>query len=122
MHNYSKDGEGGSDSGIKSVALSGTLAPKQVVVYQNSKADAYKGEAIAIDDEVINFNGNDPIILYKGTDTVLDYFGVDNTGFGKDMTYRRKSSVTGPSATYNADEWEATSKDDVSGLGSHTMN
>lgn len=122
MHNYSKDGEGGSDSGIKSVALSGTLAPKQVVVYQNSKADAYKGEAIAIDDEVINFNGNDPIILYKGTDTVLDYFGVDNTGFGKDMTYRRKSSVTGPSATYNADEWKATSKDDVSGLGSHTMN
>lgn len=122
MHNYSKDGEGGNDSGIKSVALSGTLAPKQVVVYQNSKADAYKGEAIAIDDNVMNFNGNDPIILYKGTDNVIDYFGVGNTGFGKDMTYRRKSSVTGPSATYNADEWEATSKDDVSGLGSHTMN
>lgn len=122
MHNYSKDGEGGNDSGIKSVALSGTLAPKQVVVYQNSKADAYKGEAIAIDDNVMNFNGNDPIILYKGTDNVIDYFGVGNTGFGKDMTFRRKSSVTGPSATYNADEWEATSKDDVSGLGSHTMN
>lgn len=122
MHNYSKDGEGGNDSGIKSVALSGTLAPKQVVVYQNSKADAYKGEAIAIDDNVMNFSGNDPIILYKGTDNVIDYFGVGNTGFGKDMTFRRKSSVTGPSATYNADEWEATSKDDVSGLGSHTMN
>lgn len=76
MHNYSKDGEGGNDSGIKSVALSGTLAPKQVVVYQNSKADAYKGEAIAIDDNVMNFNGNDPIILYKGTDNVIDYFGV----------------------------------------------
>ncbi|MCZ8371109.1 DUF6359 domain-containing protein [Phocaeicola sp. KGMB11183] len=122
MHNYSGSGEGGNDSGIKSVALSGTLAPKQVVIYKHSKATAYLGEAIAIDDNVMNFNGNDPVILYKGTDNVIDYFGVDNTAFGADKTFRRKSSVTGPSATYNADEWEATSKDDVSGLGSHTMN
>lgn len=130
MHNYSKDGEGGNDSGIKSVALTGTLAPKQVIVYKNSEATLYTGDAKTItndkgdhiSDEVMNFNGNDPVILYKGSDKIIDYFGVDNTRFGKDMTYRRKSSVTGPSATYNADEWEATSKDDVSGLGSHTMN
>lgn len=122
MHNYSKDGEGGNDSGIKSVALTGTLAPKQVVVYKNSKADAYAGEAVAISDEVMNFNGNDPIILYKGSDKVIDYFGVDNTGFGKDKTFRRKSTVTAPSATYNPAEWDEFAKDDVSGLGSHTMD
>lgn len=122
IHNYSKDGEGGNDSGIKSVALTGTLASKQVIVYKNSKADAYTGEAVAIDDNVLNFNGNDPIILYKGADKVVDYFGVDNTGFGKDKTFRRKSTVTAPSATYNPEEWDEFGKDDVSGLGSHTMN
>ena len=88
--------------------------------FETIKITNDKGDHIS--DEVMNFNGNDPVILYKGSDKIIDYFGVDNKRFGKDMTYRRKSSVTGPSATYNADEWEATSKDDVSGLGSHTMN
>ncbi len=121
MHNYSKDGEGGNDSGIKSVQLSGTLAAKQTVVYKHSKAESYSN-ATAISDEVMNFNGNDPIILYKGTENIIDYLGIDNKGFGKDKTLRRKASVTKPSTTYNAEEWEEAAKNDVSNLGSHAMN
>lgn len=102
--------------------LSGSIPAKSVIVYKNSGAEIYEGEAI--DCNAMMFNGNDPVGLFKNGELV-DIFGVFNGGsddFAKDMTFRRKSSVTGPSATYNADEWEATSKDDVSGLGSHTMN
>lgn len=102
--------------------LTGSIPAKSVIVLKNSQATLYTGETVNC--SAVNFNGNDPVGLFKNGE-LLDVFGVFNGGsddFAKDMTYRRKSSVTGPSATYNADEWEATSKDDVSGLGSHTMN
>ena len=120
MHNYSGSGEGGSDNGLAEVALTGTLGAKQVVVYKNSKADAYTGMAEAISDNVMNFNGNDPVILLKG-DTMIDYVGVDNTAFGVDKTLRRKANVTGPSATYDVSQWEELPKGTIDGLGSHTM-
>lgn len=102
--------------------LSGSIPAKSVIVLKNSQAKLYTGDAVSC--PAVNFSGNDPVGLFKNGE-LIDVFGVFNGGsddFAKDMTYRRKSSVTGPSATYNADEWEATSKDDVSGLGSHTMN
>lgn len=102
--------------------LTGSIPAKSVIVLKNSQATLYTGETVNC--SAVNFNGNDPVGLFKNGELV-DVFGVFNGGsddFAKDMTYRRKSSVTGPSATYNADEWEATSKDDVSGLGSHAMN
>ena len=120
MHSYSGSADNGNDSGIKEVALTGTLAAKTTVVYKNSQATIYTGTAEAISNDVLNFNGNDPIILYKG-DNIIDYFGVDNTPFGVDKTFRRKSTITAPSATYDPAQWETFSKDDVSGLGSHTM-
>lgn len=102
--------------------LSGSIPAKSVIVYKNSGAEIYEGEAI--DCNAMMFNGNDPVGLFKNGELIdiFGSFGAGSADFAKDMTYRRKSSVTGPSATYNADEWEATSKDDVSGLGSHTMN
>lgn len=121
MHNYSGSAEGGNDGGLKEVVLTGTLQAKGVIVYKNSKAEKYTGTAEAISDDVMNFNGNDPVILYKG-DNIIDYFGVDNTAFGVDKTFRRKATITAPSSTYDASQWETLSKDDISGLGSHTMN
>lgn len=115
---WSKDGTGYKNY----TELSGSLPAKSVIVYKNSSAEIYEGEATVCN--AVNFNGNDPVGLFKNGE-LIDIFGSFEAGsadFAKDMTYRRKSSVTGPSATYNADEWEATSKDDVSGLGSHTMN
>lgn len=120
MHNYSRSAEGGNDGGLKEVALTGTLKAKGVIVYKNSKAEKYTGTAEAISDDVINFNGNDPVILYKG-DNIIDYFGVDNTGFGVDKTFRRKATVTGPSVTYDPTQWDEYPKDTIDGLGMHTV-
>lgn len=120
MHNYSGSAEGGNDGGLKEVALTGTLKAKGVIVYKNSKAEKYTGTAEAISDDVINFNGNDPVILYKG-DNIIDYFGVDNTGFGVDKTSRRKATVTGPSVTYDPTQWDEYPKDTIDGLGMHTV-
>ena len=115
---WSKDGTGYKNY----TELSGSLPAKSVIVYKNSSAEIYEGEATVCN--AVNFNGNDPVGLFKNGELIdiFGSFGAGSADFAKDMTYRRKSSVTGPSATYNADEWEATSKDDVSGLGSHTMN
>ncbi len=120
MHNYSGSAEGGNDGGLKEVALTGTLKAKGVIVYKNSKAEKYTGTAEAISDDVINFNGNDPVILYKG-DNIIDYFGVDNTVFGVDKTFRRKATVTGPSVTYDPTQWDEYPKDTIDGLGMHTV-
>lgn len=119
-----QDGKG---TWTKEAALTGMLASKSVVVYKNSQATLYAGEAI-VNNDVINFNGNDPVGLFKNGE-LIDYFGISSgtpgtavSNFAADKTFRRKSSVKAPSATYVAEEWEELAKDNVSGLGSHTMD
>lgn len=102
--------------------LSGTIAAKSTIVYKNSNAVIYSGEATICD--AMNFNGNDPVGLFKNG-VLIDIIGTFNSGnadFAKDVTLRRKSNVIAPSSTYDASQWETLSKDDVSGLGSHTMD
>lgn len=115
--NWSNDGTGYKNY----TELSGTLAPGAVIVYKHAQAAIYEGEAT--DCNAVNFNGNDPVGLFKNGE-LIDVIGTFNGGsadFAKDVTLRRKSSVTAPSTVYNPDEWEEFDKDDVSGLGSHTV-
>ena len=115
---WSKDGTGYSNYS----ELSGTIAAKSTIVYKNSNATIYPGEATVCN--AINFNGNDPVGLFKNG-VLIDIIGTFNGGsadFAKDVTLRRKSNVTAPSSTYNASQWETLSKNDVSGLGNHTMD
>lgn len=115
---WSKDGTGYSNYS----ELSGTIAAKSTIVYKNSNATIYPGEATVCN--AINFNGNDPVGLFKNG-VLIDIIGTFNGGsadFAKDVTLRRKPNVTAPSSTYNASQWETLSKDDVSGLGNHTMD
>lgn len=115
---WSKDGTGNSNYS----ELSGTIAAKSTIVYKNSNAEIYSGQATVCN--AINFNGNDPVGLFKNG-VLIDIIGTFNGGsadFAKDVTLRRKSNVTAPSSTYDASQWETLSKDDVSGLGSHTMD
>lgn len=103
--------------------LEGTLAPKSVIVYKHPQAAIYTGEATVLS-KAINFNGNDPIGLFKNNE-LIDIVGTFNGGgadFAKDKTLRRNSSVSSPNPVYVVDEWDIFAKDDVSGLGSHTMN
>lgn len=113
----------GDESNTRPVQLSGTLAAGASKVYKNSGADATLPdgvEAEAIDDNVINFNGNDPIAIICN-DEITDILGTigSNADFAKDVTLRRLSTVTAPTATYNPDEWETLDMDDLTGFGSH---
>lgn len=103
--------------------LEGTLAPKSVIVYKHPQAAIYTGEATVLS-KAINFNGNDPIGLFKNNE-LIDIVGTFNGGaadFAKDKTLRRNSSVSSPNSVYVEGEWDIFAKDDISGLGSHTMN
>lgn len=113
----------GNESSTNQVQLSGTLAAGASKVYKNSKADATLPdgvEAEAIDDNVINFNGNDPMAIICN-DEIADLLGEigSSADFGKDVTLRRLSTVTAPTATYNSEEWETLGMDDLTGFGSH---
>lgn len=111
--NWSNDG-----SGFKNYTeLSSTLAAKSTIVYKNANAEIYDGEATEC--SAVNFNGNDPIGLFKNG-KLIDIVGTFNGGsadFAKDVTLRRKASVNAPSTTYNPNDWDELSKDDISGLG-----
>lgn len=113
----------GNESSTNQVQLSGTLAAGASKVYKNSKADATLPdgvEAEAINDDVINFNGNDPIAIICNNE-IADLLGEigSSADFGKDVTLRRLSTVTAPTATYNTEEWETLGMDDLTGFGSH---
>lgn len=116
---WSKDGGGFSSYS----ELSGTIGAKSTIVYKHAEAAIFEGEATTCG--AANFNGNDPVGLFKNG-TLIDIVGTfyygGKTDFAKDVTLRRKSTVTVPSSTYDASQWETLSKDDVSGLGSHTMD
>ena len=113
----------GNESNTRQVQLSGTLAAGASKVYKNSGADATLPdgvEAEAINDDVINFNGNDPIAIICN-DEIADLLGEigSSADFAKDVTLRRLSTVTAPTATYNPEEWETLGMNDLTGFGSH---
>jgi hypothetical protein len=84
---------------------------------------------------VVNFNGDDAIELVNGS-SIIDSFGQvgfdpgaswsENGVISVNLTLIRKSNVntgrTASTTTFNiSSEWTATSEDDFSNLGSHTM-
>ena len=123
MHNFNKEHSFSQD---QTMELSGSIEAGATVVYAHSKATAYSGTVIlGENDNVMNFNGNDPVSLYHNG-VEIDRFGPANDAvsgdFAKDHTYRRVSSVIAPSNVWVETEWEELGKDDVSDLGKHTMN
>ena len=95
--------------------LTGKLAAGATVILRNEKATVNQGYSDKNLTKVIDFNGNDPIALKKNG-TVIDVLGsfpsiwlaTDGTnGAGKDVLLHRKASVTAPSATYDAGQWES---------------
>ncbi|MFH0734009.1 MAG: endonuclease [bacterium] len=117
--------------------LTGTLANNSTIVYKNSLAAIYAGDATILTS--VNFNGDDAVALYKispsGFIDIFGQIGADpgtawtdessgNTTLNK--TLRRKSSVTHGITTNPTGfptlgtEWDMYNQDIVSGLGSHT--
>ena len=110
----------GAEDNFDDMTLSGTLASKAVKVFRINTSELTLPEGVTAEvtnSQVLNFNGDDPVALICNGE-VVDLLGVfGDVDFGKDVTLRRKSSVTAPSATYNVDEWDTLEQDDVSGLG-----
>ena len=104
------------------LTLSGSIAAGDVYVIINSDAD--KPTLIAEKDlEIPNltpmtFNGDDRIGLFK-SDVLIDIIGDLNgtTNFAKDITLRRKVTITSPNTTYTVAEWDQLAKDTVDGIG-----
>ena len=112
--------------------LSGMLTSGDVVVINGAATDAtilaeaditVPNNGTAPFGEPLNFNGNDPVGLFKDN-ALIDIIGVFDGGTGNfalNTTLRRKSSVTGPTTTFDeTNEWDSFPIDTVDDLGSYT--
>lgn len=96
-----------------------------VVCYHNSEADFLDKADLLTDNsnyDALSFSGDDDVALFKG-DALIDWVGVGATqgDWGKSVTLIRKSTVTTPSTTYDASEWEEHPENYIDNLGSHTV-
>jgi chitodextrinase len=68
-----------------------------------------------------NFNGNDPVGLFKNG-VLIDIIGEEGNSSNhiQDNTYRRKSNISVPNATFNTNEWDVLNVNTFDGIGSHT--
>ncbi len=107
--------------------LSGTLVSGKVFVVCHYQANtAIKSVADLIEPSnswTLSFNGNDPIGLFRNG-TLIDIIGTFNSSskFGENSTLIRKATVSGPSTTYDSNEWKVEAQGVISNLGIHTIN
>ena len=69
----------------------------------------------------VNFNGNDPVGLFRNG-VLIDIIGEEGNGnfHIENFTYRRKSTISEPNATFNTSEWDVLDANTFNGIGSHT--
>lgn len=113
----------GAGSWSGGFTLSGTLSDGQVHVVCHSSAWSSLKNLVdqTTTNSFVSFNGNDPIgLFYNGT--LIDIVGNFNGGtsnFAANVTKRRKTSVTGPSTSYNTSEWDNFSSNTFSDVGQY---
>ena len=119
-------------SSVTTQELTGTLLSGDVYVISNSSATLSKIlSEYDITSGVANFSGDDALGLYKN-DVLIDQFGtigydpgsswVVSSGTTVDKTLVRKFGISSPSVSWNANEWDIYSIDNVSYLGYHENN
>lgn len=103
--------------------LSGTIANGDVFIISGNQATQSLQDMadLVTNSTVMGFNGNDAISLSKN-DVEIDLVGTIGTSsdFAKDTTLVRKSSISAPTMTYSAGDWDSYSVDTFSYLGAHT--
>ena len=105
----------GKSNATSTISLTGTLADGEVLVlYHSSASETLKSVAgeNALSASVCNFNGADGdyiVLIRDGTE--IDVIGskTEQSPNHANVNMIRKASITEPSATYNADEWDFTS-------------
>ena len=117
----------GAGNWINEFPLSGTINVNDVFVTINYQADdaTLLKEVDLLSPESgygapINFNGNDPVGLFKNgvLIDIIGVLGVTQKNY-ENMTLRRKNSVTAPTTTFNANEWDQLPQNTVDGIGYH---
>lgn len=125
-YSLGKDGNGSGEFSLE--PLSGTLPNGAVIVLANGQADLklLNDGVVVIAHGGVNHNGDDQVALFKG-ETEIDRIGIaGDVDWGKEKTFRRKSSVvTGKTGENNANdngEWDVFEQNAVDGIGTHTIN
>ncbi|MBL0763945.1 endonuclease [Marivirga atlantica] len=115
----------GSGSWGSEYSLSGDLSSGEVFVIVHSSADAaMQAQAdISTGSGIVTFNGNDAIGLFKNG-ALIDLLGNPNdaVNFAQDITLVRKSTVTGPSSSYQPQEWHQFATNNFNFLGAHSFD
>jgi endonuclease I/chitodextrinase len=106
------------------LSLSGSIAAGDVYVIINSDSNdnilnAQKDLGIP-NVTPMTFNGDDRVGLFKN-DVLIDIIGdLDGTSeFAKDITLRRKNSITKPNTVYSVNEWDQFPQNTFDGIGYH---
>ncbi len=122
LSNYSlKKATNGSGKFSSKLSLNGLLKNGAVLVIANTKAIAsILSKSDITNKNVLNFNGNDAIALFK-KNKLIDVIGnaSSNSNYAKNVSLRRKSTVTKPNNSYVLTEWETLKVDTYNGLKKH---
>ncbi len=120
---------GGTTWGNEIALNSGTVqnvSPNDVFVVLHQSADIddlTDNVDLLVDGGSVNFNGDDVVGLFKD-DELIDIIGVlgntNNNNYAKDLTLRRKQTISVGNTTFDMDEWEEYPKNTVDGIGTHT--
>ncbi|NUY82361.1 lamin tail domain-containing protein [Flavobacterium sp. MAH-1] len=124
----------GINGPLSTVAPTGTILPNNstwVIAYAPGIAPDLQAVANQTTSfGMMNLDGNTAIYLRKtipnsgGVIELVDSFGVSGEAipWGVDVTLRRKASVIQPTLNYVTGDADVYATNDISGLGSHTMN
>lgn len=105
---------GNNGSNAENIALSGTLASGATYLVRIGISSGPCGVTPNITATAGGFNGNDEVMLRKNGVTI-DFTENPNQGAG--FSQLRKASVTGPSPSYNPSQWDITSIESCTNLG-----
>ncbi len=102
------------------LALSGSLAPFGTFLIEDVSENLGIDADLSTNSSVMDFNGDDKIGL-TFEQSLLDVVGAvgDSLVFGRDVTLRRKSGVTGPNSEYDPGEWDSYGLELTVNLGQH---
>ena len=105
-----------------SFPASAQITQGDVYVIANGSATICSSEYDDLNNTITGFNGNDAIGLFKN-DVLIDIIGTlgDDSTFAQNTTLVRKSTVSGPSTTFDLNEWDSYAQDTCDDLGSHTQ-
>ncbi|WP_264560116.1 gliding motility-associated C-terminal domain-containing protein [Flavobacterium sp. N2270] len=106
------------------LVLSGTLSNNDVVVIKLSTSANTGGVTPDLSFTTCGgVNNNDQIALSNSTDVILDVWGINGTVFtpGVGYTYRRLTTATLPSVTWDPADWSLLDPEDYSDVGFYTL-